>query len=280
MHGEIIKNELTQNVLDTQLFMRLRLTGIEALRRYGITGAGMKIAVVDYPGSFTSSIKTPHYLPYKATKMKDFLALGIRQTPAVLKFYQSDFHGIGIGGLISYLLPEAQVRFYDASSKRWVEIFTQIIKNRPDIVNLSLILPTETDGIINKVIGAGITVVSAAAYNNSELSLRHNSCPQDISVGFFFWDRYGELRPYAAPGWERVDVYVPAWNLPVPSGGNTFTNMSGTSLAAPIVSVAAAVARSRGSRSPEADRDLILQTAIHWRGVKVPHFGNLIKALN
>lgn len=58
---EIVNPSLTENVLDPQLYARLQLTGIEALRRYGITGAGVKIAVVDYPHAFPGEAKSPHF---------------------------------------------------------------------------------------------------------------------------------------------------------------------------------------------------------------------------
>lgn len=280
MSSEIVRHGLTENVLDVQLFAQLSLTGIAALRKHKITGEGVKIAVLDIPGQFEGSAAYPTFLPYKAKHVTGFFRLGIKNFPAVYNFYRNDFHGAGLAGLISYLLPEAEVRLYENDYSNLRYVLNQIRADRPDIVNISGGVPDTLPKTVNSLTDSGITVVSAANYLDHKRNNLHLFCPQVISAGYLYWDRYGELHPYAKPSYERVDVYVPSWNLPVPSGGNTYTAMSGTSIAAPIVAVAGATARNLGSRSPEANRQLIIDTAIPFRGVKIPHFGQLIQALS
>lgn len=283
-----VNHELTKNVLDTQLYGRLKLTGIKALREKGITGKGIKIAVLDSPGSFKGSVTTPHYLPYKP-KGKDYLRLGIKRLPKVLQFYYKKdlFHGVGIAGLISYLLPEAEIKLYPYEKKYLWSTLYKAMEDKPDIINLSVTVPEDYAYDLNLLAASGINVVSAAYYKNlpKKPNYIHHKCPELINVGGLYWNEYGHLIPISKPYYEKVDVYIPAHKLPVPSGGNTFTLMSGTSIAAPIVTVAAATARSLGSKSPKDVRSVIMDTALSYRNnqmiepVKVPHFGNLIKAL-
>ena len=158
------------------------------------------------------------------------------------------------------------------------------LKNKPDIINCSFTtggLGTEIDELVDM----GVTVVASAGNDGKKVYKQPAIFDSVITVAAtnqygYAWSSssYGSCVDISAPG---VNVYTA--NFP---GDNTYAKFDGTSMAAPLVSAAAAYVLMEHSKyTPEQVKQEIKKTAIPFKksdcydelyGAGIVNFSNII----
>lgn len=158
------------------------------------------------------------------------------------------------------------------------------LPNKPDIINCSF--STGSLGtVIDELVDMGITIVASAGNDGKEVYQQPAIFDSTITVAATnflgrAWtsSNYGSCVDISAPG---VNVYTADF-----SGYNTYTVKSGTSLAAPIVSAAAAyVLMENKNYTPEQVKQELIATATPFKksdcyydryGAGIVNFSNII----
>jgi subtilisin family serine protease len=267
--------------------------GVNALRlhRLGITGRGIRIAMVD-----TGWFRHPY-----------FDAHSYNVTPVVLgpaaTFPEGDEtgHGTGVSSNLLAVAPDCQLIPVKCRRENTVGAFNEAVSLRPHIISCSWTghRPFALDGIdmaleasVSEAVASGITVVFSAGNGHAGFPGQH---PDVISAGGVFLDRTGNLEAasYASgfqsqiyPGRRVPDVcglvgHIPDRYImmPVPPGstidngqsGTAFDEtavddgwaaFSGTSAAAPqLAGVAALIMQAVPAISPAGVRNAMMVTA-------------------
>ena len=158
------------------------------------------------------------------------------------------------------------------------------LKNKPDIINCSF----TTGGlgtVIDELVDMGVTVVASAGNDGKKVYKQPAIFDSVITVAAtnqygYAWSSssYGSCVDISAPG---VSVYTA--NFPV---NNSYAQFSGTSMAAPLVSAAAAYVLMEHSKyTPEQVKQEIMKTAIPFKksdcyneryGAGIVNFSNII----
>jgi thermitase len=172
-------------------------------------------------------------------------------------------NGVGIAGVAfdSRIMP---LKVYDKSTSPWYSRIANAIIYAADhgaeVINLSLGNYPSSGYLqyaVNYAWDAGCVLVGAAGNNNSSDPFYPAAYDHVIGVSATdqsdvkaSWSNWGSYISVAAPG---VSIYSTYWN-----SGSTYTNMSGTSMAAPHVAGLAALLFSQdGTRSNATVRSLI-----------------------
>jgi len=181
----------------------------------------------------------------------------------------------GIGG--AGVAPEAQilpVRVLNAAGSGWGSDIAAAIRwahdQGADVINMSLGAPGTTPGDISAAInyattdarnGHGPTVVVAAAGNNGTQysSMWPAEHPRVVAVAAT--DAADNVTSFSSRG-TYVDVAAPGLDILSTCKSGNFCQMSGTSMASPMVAAAAAVLRSQDqTRTPAQVQNMLESTA-------------------
>lgn len=205
-----------------------------------------------------------------------------------------DGHGTNVAGAIAKSTPSnvklSSYKIFDKNGKGTsataVTAFEYIkqLANKPDIINCSF--GTGSLGtIVNELVDMGVTVVAAAGNEGKEVYDQPAIFDSVITVAATnpygsAWEssNYGSCVDIAAPG---VNVYTADF-----PGYDTYTLAGGTSLAAPLVSAAAAyVLMENKNYTPEQVKQELIATATPFKksscyydryGAGIINFSNII----
>lgn len=185
-------------------------------------------------------------------------------------------HGTSVAGAIAKSTPDNvklySYKVYDkdgrANASNAISAFEYIknLSQKPDIINCSIIF-SGLGTIVNELVDMGITVVAAAGNDGKEVPYDQQPAIFDSVItvaatsrsgGACDFSNYGSCVDIAAPG---ISVYTAN-----SSGNNTYELASGTSLATPLVSAAAAyVLMENRSYTPEQVKQKIIDTATPFK---------------
>ncbi len=123
------------------------------------------------------------------------------------------------------------------------------VKHKAKVINMSLGGHCDGECLIDKAvtnaIKAGVTVVAAAGNDSKDCS---STCPAKIAdcITVSSFDSYGKISAFSNFG-KAVDLCAPGTNIESSYIGNSYGVLSGTSMAAPFVSAAAAMEQVNNS---------------------------------
>lgn len=173
-------------------------------------------------------------------------------------------HGTATAGLILQVAPCVKIvplkinrdgnSFFETEALIEALQYTlELIPNHPEIkiVNLSLVLQEESEEVSNlvkEIRNSGVLIVGAAGNEGAFELAFPASLPEVIAVSGT--DIYDEITLHSNRG-EGIFLSAPADNLYVPSIFGGYTYMSGTSMAAALVSGTLALELDLSSRVPE-----------------------------
>lgn len=263
-----------------------RIDAEQVHSNYGITGFGVKVAVVD------TGIDTGHP-DLKIYGGKSFITSS---------YNDDNGHGTHVAGTIAALdngegvigvAPDAwlySLKVLDSSgSGLWSNVAAAIewcIDNQMDIISMSL-GGTSGDSLIKAAVAeaylAGILLVAAAGNSgNSDGSgdnvLYPAKYPEVIAVAAT--DQKDGRAPFSSTG-PDVELAAPGMSIPSTYLGSTYKTLNGTSMAAPHVSgLAALIKCANRSMTPEEIRTKMTETALDLDTPgRDPFFGfGLVKA--
>ncbi|MDI6103780.1 S8 family serine peptidase [Actinoplanes sp. NEAU-A12] len=125
---------------------------------------------------------------------------------------------------------------------------------RADVINISLVMPQQDDGVrdaVAEAVRAGVVVVAAAGNGGVDAGVAYPAgYPGVIGVGAVAAD--GRLAQYSQPG-AHVDIVAFGDGVTVLSPVGGHRTVQGTSFAAPFVSATAALLRERFPRASAAE---------------------------
>ena len=223
-----------------------------------VSGETVKVAVMDSGVELLSEIPIEQIYNFVATEQD-------------LPYYMNDMtgHGTAIAGIIHDIAPNAEiysVRIMDSDNKatlsRVVEGIYWCIDNDIDIINMSFGTTVES-AVLEKAIQdaneAGILMVSSAG-NGDTAGVEYPAAYEDvIAVGSV--DTSAKKTEESAVG-EEVELVAPGEQILSDSMLGLETAVSGTSMAAPHVTAAAAVLWQKDkTKSPDFVRGLLSQAA-------------------
>ena len=223
-----------------------------------VTGEAVKVAVMDSGIELLSGIPVEQINNLVASEQD-------------LPYYMNDMtgHGTAIAGIINDIAPHAEiysVKIMDAENRatlsRVVEGIYWCIDNDIDIINMSF-GTTVQSAVLEKAIkdanAAGILIVSSAG-NGDTAGVEYPAAYEEvIAVGAV--NTSAEKTEESAVG-EEVELVAPGEQILTDSMLGLETVVSGTSMAAPHVTAAAAVLWQKDkTKSPEFIRNLLAQTA-------------------
>jgi subtilisin family serine protease len=176
-------------------------------------------------------------------------------------------NGIGIAGISweSRIMP---IKVLNSVGEGWnIDIIEGIIwavDQGADIINMSLggsYNSSIMEDAINYAVLNGVTVIAASGDNGNETTMFPAAFEEVIAVGatdsdsnLAAFSNYGDYVDLTAPG---VSIYSTILN-------DSYTSLSGTSMAAPHVAGAAALLRGYGSKfnTPDKIRSALVHTAL------------------
>lgn len=195
-------------------------------------------------------------------------------------------HGTHVAGVINAIAPSAQlmpIRILDSQGRGNTFVLAYAIEyaisQGADILNLSLGADCRSQ-ILNEVIGdalaQGVVIVAAAGNDADGVPQCPASMPGVLSVAAVEetrvraeWSNYGEWVSLAAPGVGITSTFPLGYNVEITSTPG-YASWSGTSMATPFVSGAAALLLER-------EADFLHSMTI---GERLTTFGDDISALN
>lgn len=243
------------------------------LWKEGITGSGIKVAVLD------TGIDPSHH---------DFRRIRSRSDlTSEHKFKDLHGHGTFVSGIIAStdescrgIAPDAEIHMLrvfaedQRSYTSWfLNAFNQAISLGVHILNLSIGGPDFFDSPfvhkVNELTGSGIAMVSAIGNDGPSYGTLNNPADQPDVIGVGGLTRTGHIAPFSSRGmtaWEipggygrvKPDVVAPAQDIAGPRQTGGCKVLSGTSVASPLVAGAAALL---ASVLPESDRQALLNPA-------------------
>ena len=251
----------------------------------GADGRGVTVAVIDTGVMGTHRDLTPALADGRARVLPgtSFLAGAAENgTPGNV---DPNGHGTHVAGIIAAakdngiggagVAPQAQilpVRVLNAAGNGWGSDIAAAIRwahdQGADVINMSLGAPGTTPGDISAAInyattdarnGHGPTVVVAAAGNNGTKysSMWPAEHPRVVAVAAT--DAADNVTSFSSRG-AYVDVAAPGLDILSTCKSGNFCNMSGTSMAAPMVAAAAAGLRSQDQARTPAQVQSMLET--------------------
>jgi len=252
----------------------------------GADGHGVTVAVIDTGVMGTHRDLTPALADGRARVLTgtSFLAGSAENgTPGNV---DPNGHGTHVAGIIAAakdndiggagVAPQAQilpVRVLNAAGSGWGSDIAAAIRwahdQGADVINMSLGAPGTTPGDISAAInyattdarnGHGPTVVVAAAGNNGTQysSMWPAEHPRVLAVAAT--DAADNVTSFSSQG-AYVDVAAPGLDILSTCISGNFCNMSGTSMASPMVAAAAAVLRSQDQTRTPAQVQSMLEAS-------------------
>lgn len=223
---------------------------MEKIHGMGYTGKGIRIAVID-SGVESHEDLHPNIEEYVNTSGEAF-ATGLGHATAVAGIIAAVDNSTGVKGFApdsKILAIKAMKENGGASYRNIIEAIKFARRRKVDIINLSLGGTTDSEvlhGEIQKCVEEGILVVCAAGNsgrNNSVMypgKFKECFCVSAIN-------NYGDVSSFVSRGWE-VDVSAPGEKMLTTYRNNSYSLVSGTSFAAPVVSAIFACLLQAGIR--------------------------------
>lgn len=282
----------------------VEFVGADKLKERGITGEGLKIAVIDPIISHDPLMS--HQVQHEA-----------------LRNQNKDIHGYGIAGFIQTLLPNAQVLLLDAHRPADIpQAIKKAVRADVDVINLSMGIPAKpSEGLQDRTMEAmvdhvtgkervskelfkkkakeregykrstseiiissrflqksieeadrrGVTLVAASGYSYSKPEGTFQIFP-NVIIGGAMQKNFNAIK---GPTDGRTDIYAPGEGIEVPSGPYRTQSMTAHSIAAPFVTIASAIATKEVGRNPSKVRQFILDHSKEVDGKKVVDFDRL-----
>lgn len=198
-------------------------------------GKGVNIAIID------TGVDMEH------NEIKDSIKLGINMIDKTPNYNDDNGHGTATAGLIVGknigVAPESNLYVAKVLNSDGLGSIVNIMDGITFAINLgvdvlSLSLGTQNDisnALINKIIDAeagGITVVCATGNNGVNFVNRPSNLPNVIGVGGL--DESGKMADFSNYG-EGLDVLAPSTNILSSYKDGQYAELSGTSMASPLV---------------------------------------------
>lgn len=250
-------------------------------------GRGTTVAVIDTGVMGTHRDLTPALADGRARVLPGTSFLAGQPENGTPGNVDPNGHGTHVAGIISAakdnglggagVAPQAQilpVRVLNAAGSGWGSDIAAAIRwahdQGADVINMSLGAPGTTPGDISAAInyattdarnGRGPTVVVAAAGNNGTQysSMWPAEHPRVVAVAAT--DSADNVTSFSSRG-AYVDVAAPGLDILSTCKSGNFCNMSGTSMASPMVAAAAAALRSQDqTRTPAQVQSMLESTA-------------------
>lgn len=204
-------------------------------------------------------------------------------------------HGTAVAGAIAKSTPSnvkiSSYKFYDskgngtASEALSALEYIKQLKNKPDIINCSFGTSSGLGTIVDELVDMGITVVAGAGNDGTEVYQQPAKFDCVITVAAI--NSYGNAWPSSNYG-SCVDISAPGEYVYTADrkSNSAYTFYNGTSLAAPMVSAAAAyVLMEHKNYTPEQVKQEIIATATPFKksacyndryGAGIVNFSNII----
>ena len=250
-------------------------------------GHGVTVAVIDTGVMATHRDLTPALADGRARVLPGTSFLAGQAENGTPGNVDPNGHGTHVAGIIAAakdngiggagVAPQAQilpVRVLNAAGSGWGSDIAAAIRwahdQGADVINMSLGAPGTTPGDISAAInyattdarnGHGPTVVVAAAGNEGTkyASMWPAEHPRVVAVAAT--DANDTVTSFSSRG-SYVDVAAPGLDILSTCKSGNFCNMSGTSMASPMVAAAAAVLRSQDqTRTPAQVQSMLESTA-------------------
>lgn len=152
-----------------------------------------------------------------------------------------------------------------ASDDEIAEAISMALAYGADIINISMsgdVLPILTAMAINEAISSGVVVVSSAGNTNTDSARYPAALPGVVSVGALDRNRNKAM---ASSFGATVDILAPGQEVTVPSSDGGYTQISGTSYSAPMVSgVAALVKGANRTLTAEQISSILTDTSLPY----------------
>lgn len=174
----------------------------------------------------------------------------------------------------------------DATSSEFLSALEYIKQssNKPDIINCSFVSRSGLGTVIDELVDMGITVVAGAG--NDSVEVYQQPAIFDSTITVAATDYYGKPCSFSNYG-EQVDISAPGKYVYTADMSSTtaYTFANGTSLAAPIVSAAAAIVlMEHNNYTPEQVKQELIETSIPFKkgdfyniyGAGIVNFSNII----
>lgn len=206
-----------------------------------------------------------------------------------------DGHGTKVAGVIVKSTPSnvkiSGYKTQDANGNSTASMalaaleYIKQLSDKPDIINCSFVTSSGLGTVIDELVDMGITVVAGAG--NDSVEVYQQPAIFDSAITVAATNQYGK-------GWSSsnygscVDISAPGVNVYTADfpGNNSYAAYSGTSLATPIVSAAAAVVlMEHKDYTPEQIKQELTETAIPFKkgdcydnlyGAGIVNFSNII----
>jgi len=246
------------HIVDTNVIIPLTQTsswgfaqlGIGALHEKGFTGKGVKVAILD------TQIDVDH------PDLKNIIELiNLTKEDPVAKHG----HGIAVAGILAAtdddngvigVAPEAEIIAIKTMNENGGGSYTNLIDgiylafdHGAKVINMSLggtVSSGELDRAIEHVVNQGVIVVCAAGNTGRNDSVMHpGRHPQTICVGAT--NKRKRVSAFSSRGLE-IDVVAPGERLITTHLNNSYSKVTGSSFAAPIVSGIACLLFQAGIR--------------------------------
>jgi subtilisin family serine protease len=228
----------------------------------GVTGAGIKVGVIDTGIDYTHPALAGNY-------KGGYNAVEPGKDPK-----DDHGHGTHVSGTIAAdgdnivgVAPKASlyaIKVLDSSGGGTIagviDGINWAVKNKMDVVNMSLGGPSsaELEAAVKAAYDAGVTIVAAAG-NDPSAEVSAPACyPQAIAISAS--DSSDALASFSSTG-PQVAFIAPGVKVPSTWLGGGLKSISGTSMATPHVTGLAVLAYSMGARSPDAIRSALKAAA-------------------
>lgn len=158
------------------------------------------------------------------------------------------------------------------------------LSNKPDIINCSFSCDSGLGTVIDELVDMGVTVVASAGNDSTEVHQQPAIFDSTITVAAT--DYYGRPCSFTNYG-DKIDISAPGKYVYTAdmSSNTAYTFANGTSLAAPIVSAAAAIVlMEHNNYTPEQVKQELMATSIPFKkgdcynlyGAGIVNFSNII----
>ncbi len=231
----------------------------------GTSGVGVKTAVLD------TGIDVDH------PDLLDNLKGGTNIIDPLRHFDDDNGHGTRVAGTIAGVdngigvkgvAPRSAlygVKVLDSEGKGWLsDVITGLewsVNNKMDIINMSLGTPTQSPTLqeaVNEVYNKGIVQIAAAG---SGATAVYYPAAFEETIAVSAVDKYNAFASWSNAG-ERIDVAAPGVDIFTTDKDGGYTTLSGTSMAAPHVTGAAAlILENQPFLTPEKVRYYLTSTA-------------------
>lgn len=204
-------------------------------------------------------------------------------------------HGTMVAGAIAKSTPSnvklSNYKIYNKQGKSTSSImlsafeYIKQLSDKPDIINCSISIENGLGTVIDELVDMGITVVAAAG--NDSVEVYQQPAILDSVITVAATNYYGKPCSFTNYG-AQVDISAPGEYIYTAdmSSNSAYTFVNGTSLAAPIVSAAAAyVLMEHKNYTPEQVKQEIIATATPFKksdcyndryGAGIVNFSNII----